>query len=281
MASGGSFAVVVKDQRTVEIPIHGKPCMILTSHHANPQSEALRRFPIGALDGSKKQTEKIKDVISKRYGGSEKSEPNLVVREAVKTSKSYNVIVPFAELIQHFFPSDILLRTHYQRFLDYICASAVFHQEQREKTEDMSLIATPDDYMIARLVLIYTTFNPKMIPLSREYRDLLEVLGEGGETTVSEIFLKFYKNKRWLYRHLPKLTEAGLLLTGKKNDEKANKEVITYRCSFDSKPSSIPTWGEICDEVDSLLPEVTNKTISTPQTPAKPTKLSKPPYFFS
>jgi hypothetical protein len=77
--------------------------------------------------------------------------------------------------------------------------------------------------------------------------------------TVSEISFKFHKNKRWLYRHLPKLTEAGLLLTGKKNDEKANKDVITYRCSFDLTPSSIPTWGEICDYVDSLIPELVEK----------------------
>jgi len=287
MASGGSYAVVVKEQKTIEIPINGKPCMILTSHHVNPQTESLRRFPVGALDESKEQTQRIKDLISKKYGGSEKSKRNYVVREAVRSLKPYEVKIPFAELVQHFFPNDILLRTHYQRFLDYICASAVFHQEQRPQTEDGVLIAMPDDYMVARIVLIYTTFNPKMIPVSKEYRDLLALLGNEGEMTVNEIFLKFYKSKIWLYRHLPRLTQLGLVVAGKKFDDQANKEVITYRCSFDLTPSSIPTWGEICDKIEALLPEVIGETeksgdkiFSTPKKDEKIKKTEKNSPFF-
>jgi len=209
------------------------------------------------------------------------------VREAVRSLKPYEVKIPFAELVQHFFPNDILLRTHYQRFLDYICASAVFHQEQRPQTEDGVLIAMPDDYMVARIVLIYTTFNPKMIPVSKEYRDLLALLGNEGEMTVNEIFLKFYKSKIWLYRHLPRLTQLGLVVAGKKFDDQANKEVITYRCSFDLTPSSIPTWGEICDKIEALLPEVIGETeksgdkiFSTPKKDEKIKKTEKNSPFF-
>jgi len=120
MASGGSKAAVVKDQRTIEIEINGKPVMILTSHHANPNDENLRRFPIGGLDGSVEQTRRIKDRISRKYSMRKKVEPNLILRRALHSLRPCKVIIPYAELIQHFFPEDFIMRTHYNRFLDYI-----------------------------------------------------------------------------------------------------------------------------------------------------------------
>ena len=137
------------------------------------------------------------------------------------------------------------MRTHFHRFLNYICSSAVFHQHQRDKTEDGKLIVTPDDYMIARLVLIYTTFNPKMIPMSTEYRELLQLLQESVEPmTVCDIYSKFYKSKDWLYRHLPRIVGMDLLVTDKKFDDVANKHVITYQYLPGQNPNAIPTWAE-------------------------------------
>lgn len=264
MSSGGSYAVVVKEQKTMEIPIDGKPCMILTSHHANPQSEALRRFPIGALNETLYQTKKIKDKISRKYTGREETKIDYVVRSAVQSLEPYAVIIPYAELIQHFFPEDILMRTHYQRFLDYICASAVFHQYQREKTEDGKLIATPDDYMIARLVLIYTTSNPKMIPMSKEYRDLVKLLQENVEPmAVNEIYVKYDKSKDWLYKNLPNLIETKLVEMGKRHEEKANKDVFTYQYIVGENPYSLFTWNEIGKEILKIANK-TNKTNKTP-----------------
>jgi len=59
MSSGDNLAVIVKEQKTIEIPIPGKPCMILTSHHTNPRDEALRRFRIGALNDTENQRKSI------------------------------------------------------------------------------------------------------------------------------------------------------------------------------------------------------------------------------
>ncbi len=264
MSSGGSHAVVVKDQKTVEIPIVGKPCMILTSHHTNPQSEALRRFPIGALNETKEQTVEIHDKISKRYSGREEHNIDYIIKSAVQSLEPYEVIIPYAELIQHFFPKDIFMRTHYQRFLNYICSSAVLHQYQRDKTEDKKLIATPDDYMIARLVLLYTTSNPKMIPMSKEYRDLIKLLEEKVEPmTVKEIYVKYDKSMDWLYKNLPKIIETKLIITDKKQVKDSVKDVFTYQYIPGKNPYSIPTWNEIGNQIL----KVTNKTKKTNKTP--------------
>ena len=262
MASGGSYAAVVKDQKTIEIPINGKPVMLVTSYHSKPEDETLRRFPIGGLNNSEEQTRRIKDKLSKRYSGRIKKTKNIDLREALYQLKPYEVIILFAELIQHFFPSDIIMRTHYGRFLDYICSSAVFHQYQREKTEDGKLIATPDDYMIARLVLIYTTSNPKMIPMNRNYRDILQLLkSEGVPKTVAEIFLdkNCTKSKKWLYKTLPKLADTGLVIKDEKYLVEANKNVATYQFNPEINFNILPSWLTISQIINKLL-QNTEKT---------------------
>jgi len=263
MASGDSLAVVVKEQKTIEISVNGKPCMILTSHHANLEDEGLRRFPIGGLNNTIDQTKRVKDKISKKFTGRESNPPDIILRSALISLEPYSVIIPFAELIQHFFPDDILMRTHFQRFLIYICASAVFHQAQREKTEEGKLIATPDDYMIARLVLIYTTSNPKMVPMSKEYREILEILQNNVEPmSVAEIFTKCDKSKDWLYRHLPRLVATRLVVKGNRPDEKANKNIDTYQYSPGMNYNSLPTWEEIQQKIENIY----NKTKKTKKT---------------
>ena len=258
MSSGGSHAIVVKDQKTIDIPIKGKPVMVITSHHANPRDEALRRFPIGPLDETLKQTKRIKDKISRRFAGEEQNRKNLLLRSIIQDLKPYSVVIPFAGLIQHFFPEDILMRTHYERFLVYICSSAVFHQPQREKNRDGKLIATPDDYMIARLVLIYTTSNPKMIPMSTEYKDVLQVLKENVEAmSVNEIFLKCDHSKKWLYEHLPSLTSTGLVIKNKRKSDEANREIDTYQFA-DVNPYAIPTWNEIVAKIERIIEKTVN-----------------------
>ena len=274
MSSGGSYAVVVKDQKTIEIPINGKPVMILTSHHANPEDEALRRFPIGALNDSREQTKRIKDKVAKKYTGIEKNIPDNTLRNAVQSLKPYSVLIPYAELIQFFFPEDVLMRTHFHRFLDYICSSAVFHQYQREKTEDGKLIATLDDYMIARMVLIYTTSNPKMIPMSKEYRDVLKILQENIQPmAVNDIFLKCDHSKKWLYKHLPGLTATKLIERGKQQSKDANREIETYQFA-DINPHAVPTWNKILIEMDKVI-EKTEKTENTEKNTTEESDLEK------
>lgn len=259
MASGGSNAVVVKDQKTIEIPINGKPVMILTSHHVNPEDEALRRFPIGGCDETKEQTTRIFEKISKKYTKRNENEPDIIFRYAVKNLKPYSVVIPYAELIQYFFPKDILMRTHFHRFLNYICASAVLHQDQREKTENNELITTPDDYMIARMVLIYTTSNPKMIPMSKEYRDLLDILKENiNPMTVDDLFQKCAHSKKWLYEHLPQLVNTGLIVKGSIFQENANKTVVTYQYDPTENVQAIPTWQGIGNKIEKVVEKTEN-----------------------
>lgn len=258
MASGGTEAVVVKDQRTIEIPIEGKPVMIITSHHANPSDENLRRFPIGALDNTVEQTKRIKAKISQKYSRRTNVEPNTDLRQALHSLKPYDVVIHYSELIEHFFPEEIISRTQYAQFLDYICSSAVFHQYQREKTEDGRLIADADDYMIARLLLIYTTSNPKGIPTSREYREILDILRENvAPMTINEILLdeRCDKSKDWLYKNLPKLLSTKLVVRNKRAEDAGaiTKDVMTYQYAKGLNMEALPTWSELGEKIRRMI----------------------------
>jgi hypothetical protein len=264
MASGGSTAVVVKDQNTIEIPINGKPCMILTSHHANPGDENLRRFPIGGLNESVEQTQRIKEKVAQKYSGRFKTISNDDLRRSIKELRSFEVVIPYAEIIQYFFPNDTLMRTHFKRFLDYICASAVFHQGQR-KLVDGHLIAEPDDYMIARVVLIYTSSFERMTPISKEYRDVIEIFKNENKTmSIMDMYRhpEFNHSKMWLYRHLPKLTELRIIKKEFVKSTDANKNVEAYSYA-NLNAQSIPTWEKIIEIIKSVETVKTVKTDNT------------------
>jgi len=263
MASGGSHAVVVIDQETKLIKINGKPVMIATSHHANPEDEALRRFPIGGLDETEDQTKKIKKNIAEHYAGKQNGKPNHGLRLALQELRPFPVIIPYAELLQYCFPDDTLMRTHFKRFLDYISASCVFHQGQRQLKDDV-LIAEPDDYMIARMVLIYTSSFEQMKPISKEFRDVIEIIRDSGKAlTVKELFLhpKFNHSKMWLYRHLPKITDLGIIEKTSKDSDQANKTVDAYVYT-DVNAKALPTWNKII----ALIKQVGVKTVKTVKT---------------
>ena len=265
MASGGKKSLVVKDQKAIELNIPGKPVIFITSHHVNPLDEALRRFPIGGLDESSEQTRRIKNKISQRYSGRDQTQPDEGLRHAVqRLLRPHEVVIPYAELIQYFFPDSTLMRTHYRRLLDYICSSAVFHQYQREKDEKGRLIATPDDYMLGRFALIYSTSNPRMISVSKEYKDVLTILQENKEPmTVQEIFLKGDKPKIWLYRHLPNLKSSGLVEIGTRLNERSNKDDTTYQYSPALNINLLPTWTDLVNDIREMI-DNTDNTDNTP-----------------
>lgn len=144
-SSGGSKATVLIKQYPVDIIINGKPSMIVTSYHINPNNENLRRYPICFCDSSEEQTlgimkrQSIEDATGEIYSYN----PELM--NAIGKLKRVSVVIPFAEKLPYFFPKNHFMRTHYKRFLDYIKSSAALHQYQRERDENGNIIAIGED----------------------------------------------------------------------------------------------------------------------------------------
>ncbi len=249
MASGEKSATIVIKQKAYDIKIEGKPNLIITSYEGCANIEGVRRYPFIHLNTDRELTKQVKEGISRKYAKETKIEYDTTLRKALNLLKPYKVVIPYATQLSKYFPSDLVVRTYYGRFLDYICASAVLHQYQREKDKDGDLIATLDDYELARIAFLKTTNKDTMMPLNREQENLLDVLiNERQPMFVTDIHKRIAKGRDWIYRNLEVLKRYKLVEQSSEFKEDANKEVTTYEysgCRGLSEPIRLPPTGRL------------------------------------
>ena len=253
MCSSGSSATIVIKQRAIDLEIKGKPVMITTTASASPSPEMVRRFVMLMLDESVDQTK----AIMKRHSEFKKKgivpEYNQDLIEAQKYLKRVKVKIPFADLIDPHFPQDnIIMRTNYPRFLDFISASASLYQYQR-KEEDGFILAEGQDYDIARKCFLKLFSNKYMIPLTRNQKEILQQfeLDPTLEGSVSElynsVFGKDFLSDRALETNLKNLVKYGILKTHTKKDV-LNRDINSYsikKSYTENKTLNIPDYASI------------------------------------
>jgi hypothetical protein len=169
-----NYSKVVIRGKVVPFEIQGKPSMIITIATAAIKNEQLRRNPICTLDEGIDQTKEIlkRQAECAKNGYSLDYDPEII--NSLKLLDLVKVKIPFADdLIKLFNPQEVIIRTHFDRFLDYIKASCALHQYQREKDKEGFFLADPKDYDIARIALIKTTSNILMIPLTKIQQTIL------------------------------------------------------------------------------------------------------------
>jgi len=258
-ASGGTHTTVVKDQVAVDIEIVGKAVIILTSASANPHCELIRRFMVVNLTESEDQTKEI----MKRWG--EHNEAGEVPKEendyhdALKYILPKKVKVPFARRAAELMPSGhIHMRTHFPRFMDFVKASAVLHQWQRETDEQDHLLAEQADYEVAKQIMLATSSNELMIPLTQNQNEVIGILKELGKNivesesgheievgwTVQELTSKLPFSVTQLRRELNRLMDFGFIEKSQYqfHYDKKKTNVYSYK---ETKPLVLPNWDEI------------------------------------
>lgn len=249
-SDGENQSTITIQNKAIDIITKGKPVLIITVAMANPKQELLRRFPITNLNTSQKQT----DLILKRKA--EFSEKGInpsyseEVMKCITKLKRIKVKVPFAsKLVPILNTSNIIIRTHFDRLLDYVKFSAAIHQYQREKDDDGFIIAEPQDYDIGREVFLKTTSNIFSIPLTKNQQKILDKMKE---LSVSKDWFSVgdlethitFISSRSIYKELDKLTNLGFLGKDKQDRDSSKKPVMVYKwnnvCNI-----NIPTWKGI------------------------------------
>lgn len=271
MCSGGSSATVTIRQRAVDLEIKGKPVMITTTATATPNPELTRRFVILNLDGSEDQTKAIMKRHSefKKKGIVPEYDPKYT--EAMKHLKRVKVKIPYADLVDGHFPTkNIIMRTHYPRFLDFICASAAFHQYQRKKDQEGFVLAEKQDYDLARDCFLKLCSNKYMISLTINQKKILEIFErepflKGSATKLSP--LMNFISERSVQTNLQLLTQYGILKSESGLDS-MNRNITEYSLSGAYKPNeriNIPRFEEICRNasVSSVSSMSSNTSISS------------------
>lgn len=265
MVSDGSSSVIVVDHKAREIAINGKPVIIITTASANPNNELLRRFPILSLDESREQTRAIMRWQSEQdRKGIENNGYSKPIIDAIGHLKRVNVKIPYANILNAAFSSEhIIMRTHYKRLLDLIKSSCAFHQYQREKDESGCFLAQTEDYELARIVLMQTTQNALMIPLTKKQQKFLELCRKEFDESwfsATEISNKCsFLSSKSVYIYLDKLQEL-FFDTDSFDTETSKRPVKKYRLKA-SVSINIPSY-EDCTKITNNKSD-TNDTITT------------------
>lgn len=246
MCSDGSVATVVRNQRAVDLIVNGKPCILITTASTNPSKEILNRFNIVQLDESAKQTEAVayNEAIE-----SKNEEYNPAITKALNLLKRKKVHVPFALDVQKYITTnyswtDVRMRRDFSRLRDLIKCSTVLHQFQREINTDGKLIATKQDYNIARECINYIQ-TMTLKGLVHKLRKIHEACIKEGEFTAKEIHAAhpIVSLQMW-YKYLDDLCERGLLDTELREREGV-KQKVTYYTVRKGTNLSLPDFEQL------------------------------------
>lgn len=243
--------------KVIDIQIEGKPSIIMTIASANPREELLRRFPICPLDEGINQTKEILKRQSEFAKTGRVIEYDFNIVNALSFLKRIKVKIPYADLLIPIFnPQNVIIRTHYPRFLDYIKSSCSLYQYQRQSDNEGYYIATEQDYNNARMMLSKTTSNVLMIPLDKIKRTILEAFEKQNLQRksvddlqeISEIE-KLNISPEWLRKQLDWLSSKTFLIKDKeKRKDEADRIIPKPIFIYSYNPIQkleIPEWKEI------------------------------------
>ncbi len=265
MQSSGSIATIVINNQAVDIIVKGKPVMIVTTAKSSPNLEMVRRNSMCEMDESEEHTKKILQKQAKEADLGVNNVFDRDLRKALKFLKRVNVRVPFADKFVTEFPTKhLIMRTAFNRFIDFVRASAAFNQYKRDRDENGNVMATGEDYDVATDILRHLTKDGNMVQTTRDQRTIIEILKSGGWTTVDTIIGSVPMSDKWLRTQLDRMVELDLLESSGIKEEKIDKfgniskgrVVKNYRALAATNKIDLKSYKQICE----------NTTIDTTQT---------------
>jgi hypothetical protein len=226
--------------KTEEINIKGKPIIIMTFANNILGIEYIRRFETCQLDEEIAHSKAIIKKQAERMATGEKPFYNPLITLGLSKLQPIEVIIPFAKKITAKFPcEDLVIRTKFNRFGDYIRASCVLHQLQRKQNEQGQYIAEIRDYEIAREVFNHLNQFKKLIPLTIHQQKIMEYFEKKDiNETLSAISIhndlgQFIALNN-LIENLQRLVSYGFLNVTTEIDEKTKREKTKFYHDKDS-----------------------------------------------
>jgi hypothetical protein len=240
MASGGTTIGTVKDQKDHEVKIDGKPVMLITSMKTSIDDEGQRRWDAVRVDMSNEVSKAVVDEVLLRVSGVEIPKPDDEFASLLRTLRSYKVIIPWAvKLTSIIQDPTVIERTQINKLIDYIKASAILHQYQRDIDDDGNLIADKEDFELARFAYIHLR-NAEGNALNKKEEQVVFYLRNAGKPKkITEIVTDLTGvSKYWLYDNKDNMVNKGVLKSITKYDAISNRE-----CEFLEDAGSINSKG--------------------------------------
>jgi hypothetical protein len=182
--------------------------------------------------------------------------------EAQRYLRRVNVKIPFANVIYKHFPSNnLIMRTNFPRFLDYISASAALHQYQRKTDENDKnfIIAQGEDYDIARACFLKVASNKYMIPLTVNQKKILKVFEcnkhlKESASNLHANHIKFLTVAN-LINNLTNMVQYGIIET-EAGEDKYGRSLELYSLSktySSDEKFNLPTYKDLFPEEQKTL----------------------------
>lgn len=267
MCSEGSKSTIVKDQKTIDIDIKGKPLFWVTTATGTPTNEILNRFVTIKLDETDDQTRAIieRQLREAAQGNSPEYDPELL--NSLCYLKRIKIRIPFAERLNILTARYIRMRRYNKTFLELIKCSTALHQYQRKKDEDGFYLAEGFDYMFARKCL--NKIQIETPPLTHDQQKFHQCCLDYAEEhlvdsdefspekqawfTAKEIHTyalpKVPVSIQMVYDYLKLLVGHGLLKARTEKREESKRMVTTYH-PVRVNEIDLPTFEQLFDKTD-------------------------------
>ena len=217
----------------------------------------------------------IKQRQAKIANGTHVPKVNETLRRSYQELPKVEVVVPFSEALNNLLPNTVAMRTIYNTLLDFIKASAQIHQHcsiQRKKTPDGKVIATWDDYFIARIAFM-KTHDIGSIPLTKHDKNVIGYIKKNVTVTKSKLIEEHITSHYYCYnlKGLENLVDLGILTCVEIYNESSHKDVNHYELTDRNNarsiflplfPKDIPVEPEVKTAILDIISSVKNQIIN-------------------
>lgn len=204
--------------QTVTIDQEGPISYVESTTLAHIFDEDANRCIMLTTDEQKSQTRRIIDRLAAGYGGTSANAAACGIIEQhhalQRMLQGQSVVIPFAERLGELMtPERVEARRAFPQLASMIQASTLLHQLQRKVDSDGRLIAEPDDYQLARHLLVKPLgrlLGGRLSDPAARFLERLRGWSSSGETfTGRDAAREETASRRSVYGWLSELHDAG------------------------------------------------------------------------
>ena len=271
MISAGQLVKVVTisdGEGPRSVTVHQKGPIAYVESTTAPEifEEDANRCLVLHSDERREQTRKILLADAKQLKGESTGERREQVRKEFQCLHRLlvplEVVIPFAERLAELFPDEPMeVRRSFGHMTSMVQTIALLHQYQRARDETGRIVAQPEDYFLARL-LLDDVFGQSLGRKASEAlkRFVARVRKFTGEHTAKELAQAMNMSERTAREHLTELLERGVITqsTQARGPIPAEWSISTSLEIHDVQESPLPSVFDVCgvSEEELQLPEM-------------------------
>jgi O6-methylguanine-DNA--protein-cysteine methyltransferase len=266
------YAVPEKDgqgrQCTREIVKTGPTGLLTTSTTSLAYQLGTRILEIGLRDDAEQTRAVLRSQGRRSVGISSPAfdaEPFIALQRYLRLARQNGVRIPYAERLAELVPSDLVrVRRDFQKLLAAIEAIALLHQQQRQRTAEGHIVATLDDYSMARELLASVFDSIASEGVTFAIRQTVEAVECGETVTQTELAKRLGVSKSTLSWRVKRAVIAGFLVND--DDRPGHSAELRRGSPLPESGEALPSVAELVQGAElSATNSITNTDVLKPE----------------